>query len=288
MKIQTLSDTESQLGESPIYIQESDEVVWTDITGLKWVKHNLGLGQSTSHVSRGMIGAIAVSKKFGYIAAVEEGFATLNEFEDYVVTNPILSKNERMNDGKCDVRGRFWAGSTHLEFKKGGGQLFRLDPSFESKLMLSDLTLPNGLDWSPNNDYFYLVDSLEHTIWRFEFELEEGSLSNKESFYRFNPKDGIPDGLCISAKGQLLVALYDGSAIQVISAEGALESIIHLPVKRPTSCTFIGRNLDNLVVTSASLVTETELHNGVGKTLLLTDLDFAGKKAYSFGISIMD
>jgi sugar lactone lactonase YvrE len=86
----------------------------------------------------------------------------------------------------------------------------------------------------------------------------------------------------------LLVALYDGSAIQVISAEGALESIIHLPVKRPTSCTFIGRNLDNLVVTSASLDTETELHNGVGKTLLLTDLDFAGKKAYSFGISIMD
>jgi sugar lactone lactonase YvrE len=283
MDIRLISNTVSELGESPVYSHRSEEVVWTDIIGKKWIRHNLNSGTTKIQESRGMIGAIAVRKNSGYIVAVEEGFATLEENETYVVTNQILDKNQRMNDGKCDAKGRFWAGSLDLNFKKAKGKLFKLDTNFKSELMLSDLTLPNGLDWSPDNEYFYLIDSLEYELWRFDFDLENGLITNKKIFYKFNSYEGTPDGICVSSCGHILVALYEGSAIHIISPEGTLTRIIELPVKNPTSCIFMGQNLEHLVITSAQDKSEDPQENLAGKTFLLSGVGLTGKKLYSFG-----
>ena len=283
MDFRFISNSVSELGESPVYSRRSEEVVWTDISGKKWIRHNLDSGDTKIQESTGMIGAIAVRKNSGYIAAVEEGFATLEENETYVVTNQILDTNQRMNDGKCDAKGRFWAGSIDLNFRKAKGKLFKLDTNFKSELMLGDLTLPNGLDWSPGNEYFYLIDSLEYELWRFDFDLENGLIANKKIFYKFNPNEGTPDGICISSCGHILVALYEGSAIHIISPEGTLIRIIELPVKRPTSCIFVGENLDNLVITSAQDKIKDPQENLAGKTLLLSGVGLTGKELYSFG-----
>jgi sugar lactone lactonase YvrE len=240
------------------------------------MKHNLNTGLTTIQESEGMISALAIREKTGYIAAVKEGFATLNENEKYVVTNAILDKSQRMNDGKCDSKGRFWAGSTNFDFEKGKGKLFRLNTDFKCELMLDKLTLPNGMDWSPDDKYFYLIDSLDYKLWRFNFELESGLITNGTVFYEFNPSDGIPDGLSVSSKGYILVAIYGGSSIQIISPGGELDRTLKLPVENPTSCTFVGENLENLLVTSAfsdSTVGELNLN---GRTLLLSDLGQAG------------
>jgi sugar lactone lactonase YvrE len=229
-----------------------------------------------------MIGALAIREKTGYVAAVKEGFATLNENERYVVTNEILGKSQRMNDGKCDAKGRFWAGSTNIDFEKGQGKLFRLGTNFECEVMLDELTLPNGMDWSPDDRYFYLIDSLDYKLWKFNFELESGLISNKTVFYEFDPSDGIPDGLSVSSKGYILVAIYGGSSIQIISPEGELDRTLKLPLENPTSCTFVGENLENLLVTSAFAdSTEGEL-NLNGRTLVISNLGLTGKPPYYF------
>jgi sugar lactone lactonase YvrE len=277
MEVQLISQVVSELGESPIYSQTRKEAVWTDITGLKWIKSNLYSGETIVQESGGMIGALAIREKTGYVAAVKEGFATLNENESYVVTNEILGKSQRMNDGKCDAQGRFWAGSTNIDFEKGKGKLFRLDTNFECEVMLDELTLPNGMDWSPDGRYFYLIDSLDHKLWKFNFNPESGLISNKTVFYEFNSSDGIPDGLTVSSKGCILVAIYGGSSIQIISPEGDLDRTLKLPVENPTSCTFAGENLENLLVTSAfSDSTEGEL-NLNGRTLAISNLGLTGK-----------
>ena len=282
MKTQLISQAVSELGESPIYNQTSQEAMWTDITGLKWYKHNFLSGETVMHKSRGMIGALAIREKSGYVAAVEEGFATLVENQEYLVTNEILDKSQRMNDGKCDVEGRFWAGSTNYDFEEGRGKLFRLDIDFNCEVILDDLTLPNGMDWSPDNKQFYLIDSLDYKLWKFDFELESGMISNKTIFYEFDPTNGIPDGLSVSSKGQILVAMFGGSSIQVISPNGELDGSFHLPVKNPTSCTFIGKNLENLLVTSAYIGRAGRGANFNGRTLILSELGLRGKNPYHF------
>lgn len=283
MKFQLISQVVSELGESPIYSKTREEAVWTDISGLKWIKCNLDSGETIVQESGGMIGAIAVREKTGYVAAVKEGFATLNENERYVVTNHILDENQRMNDGKCDARGRFWAGSTNFDFQKGKGKLFRLDTDFKCELMLGELTLPNGMDWSPDDKFFYLIDSLDYKIWKFNFELERGSIFDQTIFYEFDPADGIPDGLSVSRNGYVLVAMYGGSSIHIISPEGGLDRTLELPVENPTSCTFVGKNLENLLVTSAFLNSAGGELNLNGRTLLLSNLGLTGKTPYYFG-----
>jgi sugar lactone lactonase YvrE len=148
--------------------------------------------------------------------------------------------------------------------------------------MLDELTLPNGMDWSPDDRYFYLIDSLDYKLWKFNFELESGLISNKTVFYEFDPSDGIPDGLSVSSKGYILVAIYGGSSIQIISPEGELDRTLKLPLENPTSCTFVGENLENLLVTSAFAdSTEGEL-NLNGRTLVISNLGLTGKPPYYF------
>jgi sugar lactone lactonase YvrE len=282
LKIQLISQVVSNLGESPIYNQTNDEAIWTDITGLKWIKQNFHSGETLIYESQGMIGSLAIREKSGYIAAVKEGFATVNENEEYVVTNEILDKYQRMNDGKCDVKGRFWAGSTNLDFERGRGKLFKLDIDFQYQVMLDGLTLPNGMDWSPDCKHFYLIDSLEYCLWQFEFEVESGIISNKKILHEFDPIGGIPDGLSVSIEGYIFVAMYEGASVQVFSPNGKLHHTIQLPVQNPTSCAFIGKNLENLLVTSAftgDIGSETNLN---GRTLLLTELGQRGKKPNYF------
>ena len=148
--------------------------------------------------------------------------------------------------------------------------------------MLEGLTLPNGMDWSPDSRHFYLIDSLDYSLWQFDFEVASGLISNKKMLYEFNPIDGIPDGLSVSSGGQILVAMYEGSSIKVISPNGKLDYTIQLPIKNPTSCVFIGKKLESLLVTSAFIGDMGGKSNLNGRTLLLTELGLSGKKSNAF------
>lgn len=282
MQIHTISDFVSQLGEGPVYNFTNDELIWTDITGKCWFRHRIYSGETQTISTNVMIGALAFRKKTGYVAAIQYGFATIDKNGVQQITNKLLGDSERMNDGKCDGQGRFWAGSTNLNFEKGNGKLYRLDSDFNSKIMLDNLTLPNGMDWSPDNRYFYLIDSLDYKLYRFNFDMDKGSISKMEIFYQFDELDGIPDGLCVASSGQILVAMYDGGSILVISEYGELEQKIELPVKRPTSCTFVGQSLDQLIITSSFIDKDHSKESISGKTLVIKDLGLKGKKANLF------
>ena len=82
-----------------------------------------------------------------------------------------------MNDGACDPQGRLWAGTLADDFRVGGGALYRLDGNGRVELMLSDLTISNGLGWSPDGATMYLADSGPRVIHAFDFDGEAGTIS---------------------------------------------------------------------------------------------------------------
>jgi sugar lactone lactonase YvrE len=55
-----------------------------------------------------------------------------------------------MNEGACDPDGRFYCGSMGYQHQRGGGALWRLDPDRSAHLVLDQVTVSNGLDWSPD------------------------------------------------------------------------------------------------------------------------------------------
>ena len=75
-----------------------------------------------------MVGAVAPREQAeGFAVAVADGFGywTSGQLD---ITDPLLPEpHRRMNDAKCDSRGRLWAGSTHMQFVPGVGTLHRWD-----------------------------------------------------------------------------------------------------------------------------------------------------------------
>jgi sugar lactone lactonase YvrE len=276
MKVRVISDVIATVGESPIYNHKTNIVVWVDILGKKWHRCNLTSGITVTQTVPSMIGAIVERLGGTYFAAVKEGFAELGGKNAYESMINFLSEDERMNDAKADPYGNWWVGSNAINFSNGKGKLYRLRPDRSFEIVISDLTLPNGIGWSPDYKKFYLIDSLQYCLWIFDFEGDTGALTNQELLYRFPKDGGIPDGLCVAADGSILVAMWDGWRIEVISNSGILCEPLNLPVQRPTSCIFAGSQGTELVITTAAHELDLVGQPCSGKLLSITDSGFQG------------
>jgi sugar lactone lactonase YvrE len=65
------------------------------------------------------------------------------------------------------------------------------------------------------------------------------------------PGDGDPDGLTLDSEGYLWVALWDGWQVRRYSPGGVLDTVVELPVARPTCCALGGTDLRDLFITTA-------------------------------------
>lgn len=282
MQIKVLSDVVSDVGEGPLYNASENSVTWVDITGKKWHKCNFDSGKTISHDVPKMIGAIVERKNGGYFGAVEEGFAEINATNGYEVVIDFLPAEERMNDAKADGLGRWWAGSNAIDFTAGKGQLHKLNPDKSYETVLTGLTLPNGLGWSPDNTKFYLVDTFASSLWVFDFDYSSGKLRNQQLMHKFDDSKGYPDGMCVTNDGTLLIAMWDGSRIEVISSSGEVQEPILLPVQRPTSCTFGGVLGNELIVTTAARELDLNAQPLSGKLLSLVGTGFSASESNKY------
>ena len=117
----------------------------------------------------GTVGAIApIDGDDGWLLAAGRGFVHLRADGSTRTLAEVAPPGTRMNDGACDPQGRFWAGTLADDHHAGGGALYRLERSGAAELMLSDLTIPNGLGWTPDGTTMYLVDSGPHTLFAFD------------------------------------------------------------------------------------------------------------------------
>ena len=201
----------------------------------------------------GTVGAIApVDGDEGWILAAGQGFVHLSPDGSLCPLAQFAPAGTRMNDGACDPQGRLWAGTLADDFRVGGGALYRLDGNGRVELMLSDLTISNGLGWSPDGATMYLADSGPRVIHAFDFDGEAGTISGGRVLVEIDEKVGAPDGLTVDADGDVWVAIYGGGRVQRYSPDGALRTTLLLPAVQSTSCAFAGPGLNRLYVTTAT------------------------------------
>ena len=156
-----------------------------------------------------------------------------------------------MNDGACDPQGRFYCGSMAYDETPGRGGLYRLDPDGSVTTVLTDLTISNGLAWSPDGCTAYHVDSVTRTVSSYRFDATDGSFHDRDTAIRVEGGRGMPDGITVDVEGGIWVALWDGGAVHRYSASGELDEIISLPARRVTACTFGGVDLTDLYITTS-------------------------------------
>jgi sugar lactone lactonase YvrE len=252
-KISILSDslvkTRCKLGESPVWSTKEQSLYWTDIDEQLIFRYDPQTRHFSTFELPKKVGSLGLTKDGGLVLAVEDGFAFWDGYgktvESLEMLIPIGSPC-MMNDGKVDPMGRFWAGS---KGPKGLANLWYLGRQKSVKKVLAGLGISNGLDWESN--LFYFTDSLDARIYRYDYNLDTGQISNPTVF--FESPIGVPDGLTLDAEGNIWTAIWDGWKVLQISPAGEILQELKLPVQRPTSVCFGGPAFGTLFITSASV-----------------------------------
>jgi sugar lactone lactonase YvrE len=249
--------TQAVLGEGLRWDERRDEILAVDIlAGLVYrgrVHGDGSLSPVRSYQLPGTVGAIApVHDDEGWVLAAGQDFVHLSPDGTVRRIVHVAPAGTRLNDGACDPQGRFWAGTLADDFRSGAGALYRLDPDGQVRLMLTGLTISNGLGWSPDGATMYLADSGPRVVHAFQFDPETGTISNGRLLVTLDEDTGTPDGLTVDTNGDIWVAIYGGGQIQRYSPDGTLREAVHLPTAQTTSCAFAGRELNRLYVTTAT------------------------------------
>ncbi len=247
----------SALGEGPLWLPESGQLVWVDIEGMKIRMWNPKTREEGSVSVGQRIGAVVRASDGRMVCALEHGFyfldLTTGELEPIVDPEAHLPGN-RFNDGKCDPAGRFWAGTMPKSEDAPEGSLYRLDTDGSVHRMVGEISCSNGLGWSLDGRTMYYIDTGTRRVDRFDYDAASGNISNRRVVANIPVDQGFPDGMTVDAEGKLWVAHWGGYAVSRFDPDtGECLERIELPVSQVTSCCFGGDDLDELYITSASV-----------------------------------
>ena len=249
MQAQLLYDIKATLGEGPVWDARTQTLYWIDILN----KHVYADADIFIELDE-TIGCIAPRKEGGLILTQRCSFWTCEP--DSVRTTSLYSladepSNTRFNDGKCDPRGRFLAGTMDMGEKDPNGSLYSFDGKSVTRL-LSGVTISNGLTWSPDQKTFYYIDTPTREIKAFDYDLETGAIADPHVAVHVPESFGWPDGMTSDMQGNLWIAMWGGAQVTKWDpATGQLLDRVPVPAKNVSSCVFGGKNMNELYVTSA-------------------------------------
>lgn len=253
-KVEHIYSAQAELGEGPLWSAEHNCLFWLDIVAPAIHRFYPDTGKNeTTKMSQGIFMLVETADG-GTIGAVDDGLAYINSVsgEIDIIENPLPSKKLRFNDGACDRRGRLWSGSMRRESPyEPVCSLYMLDLDLTVGEMDKGLTLCNGIGWSCDDMTMYLSDSVQKTVFAYDFDIEEGVVKNKRPFFQVSESDGYPDGLTVDSEGCIWLCHWDGWCVTRIAPDGKAIDRIEMPVPRPTSCHFGGSDLSTLFITSA-------------------------------------
>lgn len=243
------------LGEGPVWDERDGVLWWLDIPGQALHRFDPAAGHDDATALGYQVGALVLRTSGGLVLATPQGFEAFDPDRgerSLLVAADADNPLTRMNDGKCDPAGRFYAGTMAYDGAAGAGAFYRLDPDLAVTKLFGDTTISNGLAWSADGATLYYIDSMTHRVDAFDVDLATGALDGRRPFVHIDATPGVPDGMCIDEDGFLWVALFDGAAVHRYSPSGDLDRIVEVPALQVTCCAFGGPDYDELYITTAA------------------------------------
>jgi len=201
------------------------------------------------------VGTVVVTANGKLLLALRTGFAWLDPETGRVnhLSDPESDKpHTRFNDGKCDPRGRFWAGTMVENSKDGDAALYCLDTDLSVTRKLTGVTCSNGIVWSCDGTRMFYIDTPTRQIRCFDYEPVDASLSSPRVAVEVPSGSGAPDGMAIDEQDGLWVALFGGSkVIRYDPANGKATHEVTVAAPNVTSCALGGVSMDELYITTA-------------------------------------
>ena len=240
-------------GEVPCWDASSATLWWVDIQGQRLIGFRPDDALMTDHNLPSLPGVLTGRRSGGLVIGLEDGLYAADpvaglgrKLADVEPDKPL----NRLNDGKADAAGRLWFGSLD---KTGQflpqGSLYRLGLDGSLTAMRTGMRIPNAIDFSPDGKRMYVAESHDRRIEVMDYDLATVAASAPRTFLE-TPEGMMPDGCCVDAEGAVWVAIICGARIERRLPDGALHSVIELPVSRPTMPMLGGSDGRTMFITS--------------------------------------
>ncbi|RFA26568.1 gluconolaconase [Alkalilimnicola ehrlichii] len=257
--IKVAAELRMSLGESPLWSVERQTLYWVDINNgyiYSW-RPNSGKAPERLELAE-KVGCIALCED-GLLAATASGILRLRlplgGEPERLVANAEWREGggNRFNDGRCDAAGRLWVGTIAFDEQSPVAALYCFDQG-ELACRRTNVSISNGLAFSPDQRWLYHTDSLTRRILRYPFDVRSGTTGEPETWVDLAALDlpGVPDGAAVDSEGYYWIALYGGGSIVRFSPKGGLVASYALPCPHPTMVAFGGRDLRTLYITTAT------------------------------------
>jgi sugar lactone lactonase YvrE len=263
--VEPVGDVTADLGEGPYWVPEDDCLLWVDIDGAR-LHRTYFPSRETVTDSPGPVSAAFPAVGGGILIAGGAALTLLfpaergGQWVARTIADVPAREGIRFNDAGVDPAGRVWVGSMHVTEAEPLGELYRLDPGSRLNPVVKNVTVSNGLGWSPDGSRMYYADSPERRVDVFDYDPATGEALARRAFADLSAAEGAPDGLTVDADGCVWVAMWGGSALRRFTPDGQPDAVLPVPVSQPTSCAFGGPDLADLYITSARVgLTEDQL-----------------------------
>ncbi|MFN7996719.1 MAG: SMP-30/gluconolactonase/LRE family protein [Bryobacteraceae bacterium] len=166
----------------------------------------------------------------------------------------------RLNDAGVDPRGAMWVGSMQNNVNPDGsegpldqstGALYRIEPDGSGTQFQDRIGVSNTFVWSPDRERFYFGDTFQNAIWAHDFNENTGDIGKPGPFFSGFTR-GLPDGSAIDEQGYVWNCRWDGACVVRVAPDGNVDHVVEIPARNITNCTFGGKDMNILYVTSAA------------------------------------
>ena len=280
LDMQCILDAQAKLAECPRWDEKTGTLYFVDIDAFQLCRFHPQNGTYEYRQFEEEIGCFSLDQEGGFIAAFRSGVYRFDNF--HAPLTPYWKadydqQSTRFNDGRCDFKGRFLAGTMYAPKDKLNAALYQFSNN-STTILDQNAWTSNGLAFSPDGKTMYYSDTPNHIVYKFDYDMNTGKATNKTTFIEFPRGFGRPDGAAVDSEGNYWSALYAGQRVVKISPEGKILAEIAVPALYPTMVAFGGDQMKTLYITTCrSAHTQEELttypHAG---GIFAIDTDVAG------------
>jgi xylono-1,5-lactonase len=229
--VRLICDAGAVIGESPVWLQE--RVYWTDPASrrLLSVLHN---GELQAVATASSVWSLAASSH-GLVGALDDRFCTISKAAE-ITAGPAATIDPgcRFNDMTVAADGGLWVGVMHRGVLATRGAIFHARSALcEPARVASGLGVPNGMKVAADGRTLYVIDTLERTL--LAYPIDSSRLGEPVIVSDFLGLPGKPDGMTLAADGTFWIAMWGGSCVVQLAADGAFITKVGLPVPHVSS-----------------------------------------------------
>ena len=290
MEVWCAAPSRDILGESPLWCDQTQSLLWIDIDNATLHRAHLVSGRRDKfHFAARSLGSLALRRAPGSVAlALDASLYTFDlgsgQLTMLAEIEPATS-NTRLNDGRCDASGNLWIGTMDNGLAAPTGSFYRAGTDGTAVWQFGDVIVSNTVAISPDQLTLYFSDTRRYVTWAFDLDPEDSTLSNRRIFVDHRARNERPDGACVDSEGALWVAIFAAGRVDRYTKEGRLDRSVALPVTNPTCVCLGGPSYLTLFITTARKFLSIEQldREPLAGSVLAIEVDVPGLPEKRFG-----